>query len=64
MSLPTALAESCDTWFYRLGDLVYTPPAGRRDLGIQTWAHMLGLGKPTGVDLTGERAASCRRPRG
>ena len=54
MPLHTALAESCDTWFYRLGDLVYNHQPGGRDLGIQTWAHMLGLGKATGVDLTGE----------
>jgi penicillin-binding protein 2 len=54
MSLPTALAESCDTWFYRLGNLFYLHQAGGRDLGMQTWAHMLGLGQPTGVDLTGE----------
>ncbi len=54
MSLPTALAESCDTWFYRLGNLFYLHRPGGRDLGIQSWAHMLGLGQPTGVDLTGE----------
>ena len=54
MPLHTALAESCDTWFYRLGNLVYLHQPGGADLGIQTWAHMLGLGSPTGVDLTGE----------
>jgi penicillin-binding protein 2 len=53
MSLPTALAESCDTWFYRLGDLFYVR-AGSQGTGIQRWAHMLGLGHRTGVDLPGE----------
>jgi penicillin-binding protein 2 len=50
MSLPTALAESCDTWFYRLGDRFYI----RGSQGIQSWAHKLGLGHPTGLDLPGE----------
>ena len=30
MTLPTALEESCDTWFYRLGDLVYDHDPRRR----------------------------------
>jgi penicillin-binding protein 2 len=50
MSLPTALAESCDTWFYRLGDKFYA----RGSQGIQRWAKQLGLGHPTGFDVPGE----------
>jgi penicillin-binding protein 2 len=50
MSLPTALAESCDTWFYRLGDKFYA----RGSQGIQRWAKRLGLGHPTGFDVPGE----------
>ena len=50
MSLPTALAESCDTWFYRLGDLFYA----HGSQGIQRWAKWLGLGHPTGFDVPGE----------
>ena len=53
MSLPTALAESCDTWFYRLGDRFFLGGAKRRE-GIQQWAHTLGLGAPTGIDVPGE----------
>jgi penicillin-binding protein 2 len=53
MSLPTALAESCDTWFYRLGDRFYLQ-GGQRAQGIQRWAKLLGLGHPTGLDLPGE----------
>jgi penicillin-binding protein 2 len=53
MDLPTALAESCDTWFYRLGDLFYLQ-GGSRATGIQRWAHLLGLGRPTGLDVPGE----------
>ena len=50
MSLPTALAESCDTWFYRLGDKFFL----HGGQGIQRWAHKLGLGHPTGFDVPGE----------
>jgi len=50
MSLPTALAESCDTWFYRLGDRFYA----HGSQGIQRWAKLLGLGHPTGFDVPGE----------
>ena len=53
MSLPTALAESCDTWFYRLGDRFYVQGAKKRE-GIQRWAHALGLGRRTGIDVPGE----------
>jgi penicillin-binding protein 2 len=50
MSLPTALAQSCDTWFYRLGDKFFL----RGSQGIQRWANLLGLGHPTGFDVPGE----------
>ena len=54
MSLPTALAQSCDTWFYRLGDRIYNAHPSAQGIAIQQWAHKLGLGKPTGIDLIGE----------
>jgi penicillin-binding protein 2 len=50
MSLHTALAESCDTWFYRLGDRFYV----NGSQGIQRWAKLLGLGHPTRFDVPGE----------
>jgi penicillin-binding protein 2 len=50
MTLPTALAESCDTWFYRVGADFYVS----RPNGMQTWAKRLGLGHSTGVDVPGE----------
>src|SRR5581483_8570073 len=50
MPLTTALAESCDTWFYRVGDRFYA----HGSQGIQTWAKKLGLGHPTGLDVPGE----------
>ena len=54
MTLPTALAESCDTWFYRLGDRIYTSNPAKQGVLIQQWARKLGLGTQTGVDLIGE----------
>lgn len=58
MSLPTALAESCDTWFYRLGDRFFL--SGSQ--GIQTWARRLGLGGPTGFDVPGEASGIVPTP--
>jgi penicillin-binding protein 2 len=54
MTLRTALAESCDTWFYRLGDRIYTADPAKQGSSIQQWAHKLGLGRPTGIDVIGE----------
>jgi len=54
MTLSTALAESCDTWFYRLGDLIYNTNPTAQGASIQQWARRLGLGRPTGLDLIGE----------
>ena len=54
MTLPTALAQSCDTWFYRLGDRIYTANPKKQGIAIQQWANKLGLGRSTGIDLTGD----------
>lgn len=61
MSLPTALAESCDTWFYRLGDRFFLA-GGKKSLGIQRLAGELSLGRPTGIDLIGEGAGILPTP--
>ena len=53
MTLPTALEQSCDTWFYRLGDLVYAHNPGAQGTLIQNWARKLGLGHAPPGDLTG-----------
>jgi penicillin-binding protein 2 len=53
MTLPTALQQSCDTWFYRLGDLVYAHDPKAQGTLIQNWARNLGLGHAPPGDQTG-----------
>jgi penicillin-binding protein 2 len=50
ISLPSALQVSSDVFFYNLGldaDATGEDP-------IQRWAHDLGIGEPTGIDVPGE----------
>jgi penicillin-binding protein 2 len=54
LNLEQALAISCDTWFYRLGTMFYARQAATGALDMQRWAHELGLGHTTGLDLPGE----------
>ena len=49
MDLPTALAYSCDTYFYQLGDRFYSTTG--RVQPLQKWARIFGFGKPTGTDI-------------
>jgi penicillin-binding protein 2 len=62
MTLPTALAQSCDTWFYRLGDQIYASDPAKQGIAIQQWAAKLGLGTRTGIDLTGDSAGLVPTP--
>ena len=50
MDLPTALAYSCDTYFYQLGDLFYGLPSNRRQ-PLQKWAEIFGFGRITTADV-------------
>jgi penicillin-binding protein 2 len=50
MELPTALAFSCDTYFYKLGLDFFHLPADRGH-PMQQWASRFGFGAPTGIDL-------------
>ena len=47
VDLEHALGASCDVFFYSLGDRLGTDR-------IAKWGSLLGLGKPTGLDLAGE----------
>jgi penicillin-binding protein 2 len=49
MDLPTALAYSCDTYFYRVGNQFYSLPSDRGQ-PLQRWAEAFGFGKLTGTD--------------
>jgi penicillin-binding protein 2 len=49
MDLPTALAYSCDTYFYQLGDRFYATKD--RVQPLQKWARIFGFGSPTGTDV-------------
>jgi penicillin-binding protein 2 len=50
MDLPTALAYSCDTYFYRAGNGFYELPKGRGQ-PLQRWARKFGFGGTTGIDV-------------
>ncbi len=62
MDLPTALEQSCDTWFYRLGARIWDADPARKATLIQTWARKLGLGARPPVDLTGASAGYLPMP--
>jgi penicillin-binding protein 2 len=53
MTLPTALAASCDTYFYEVGNSFYELPADRGQ-PLQKWARNFGFGARSGLDLGGE----------
>jgi penicillin-binding protein 2 len=52
MNLTTALAASCDTYFYQVAMRFYV----REDAPLQKWAKLMGFGRKTGVDLGPEEA--------
>jgi len=47
IDLTRAIARSTDTFFYRLGEL-------EGPVALASWADKFGLGKKTGIDLSGE----------
>ncbi|HET8605997.1 MAG TPA: penicillin-binding protein 2 [Gaiellaceae bacterium] len=61
MTLTEALAVSCDTYFYELGERIWELPksAGHP---LQDWAARLGLGVPTGLDIGGENSGLVQTP--
>jgi penicillin-binding protein 2 len=61
MDLPTAIAQSCDTYFYQLGyDFYKLPPSQGHPL--QAWASKFGIGRKTGVDVGPESAGLLPTP--
>jgi penicillin-binding protein 2 len=61
MTLPEALAESCDTYFYEIGDRFYQEGAAGRSR-MQQWARRFGFGAPTGLDIGGEASGLVPTP--
>jgi penicillin-binding protein 2 len=60
LALRQALTVSSDVFFYRLG--LEANGAGN-GLLLQDWAHRLGLGRKTGIDVPGENAGLVPTPR-
>jgi penicillin-binding protein 2 len=61
MTLTTALAQSCDTYFYELGKRFYNLPADRGHK-LQAWANRFGLGETSGLDIGPESAGLIATP--
>ncbi len=61
MELTQALAESCDTYFYRVGAIFYDLPASRGTT-LQNWASRFGFGAPTGIDIGPENSGLVPTP--
>ena len=53
MTLPEALSESCDTYFYEIGNRFYEGGSDSQ-VRMQQWARRFGFGSPTGLDIGGE----------
>jgi penicillin-binding protein 2 len=56
MTLTTALSQSCDTYFYDVGNRYYERGEHERPYWtkMQAWAKKFGFGEPTGLDIGGE----------
>jgi penicillin-binding protein 2 len=61
MNLETAIAQSCDTYFYELGRRFYVLPPDRGH-PLQAWANRFGLGEKTGIDASPEVAGLIPTP--
>ncbi len=53
MTLPKALAASCDTYFYVVGNRFYDEGKEGRTR-LQVWARRFGFGEVSGLDIGGE----------
>jgi penicillin-binding protein 2 len=58
MTLTTALANSCDTYFYDVGLRFYERP----DSPLQRWSKAMGFGRTTGIDLGPEETGLVPTP--
>jgi penicillin-binding protein 2 len=58
MTLTTALARSCDTYFYDVGLLFYE----QKGSPLQAWAREMGFGRSTGIDVGPENTGLVPTP--
>lgn len=58
LNLPNAIAQSCDVYFYNVGYGIF----GRDDSPLYDWSLLMGLGRPTGIDIPGEYAGLVPTP--
>jgi len=63
MTLTEALAESCDTYFYAIGDRFYERGPATGWSRLQDWAERFGFGSVTGLDLGGEATGLVPTPK-
>src|SRR5262245_36425946 len=61
IDMPTALAISCDTYFYELGNRFYELPASAGH-PLQAWASSFGFGRRTGIDVGPESSGLLPTP--
>ncbi|MDO8506522.1 MAG: penicillin-binding transpeptidase domain-containing protein, partial [Candidatus Limnocylindria bacterium] len=61
MTLPTALAASCDTYFYVVGNRFYDKGREGRTW-LQEWARRFGFDKAAGLDIGGESSGLVPTP--
>ena len=64
MSLSTALSQSCDTYFYDVGNRYFERGERERPYWtkMQAWARKFGFGQPTGLDIGGEQGGLLPTP--
>jgi penicillin-binding protein 2 len=64
MTLTTALAQSCDTYFYTVGYRYYERGENERKYwtAMQQWAKKFGFGAPTDFDIGGEETGLLPTP--
>ena len=61
MTLTTAIAQSCDTYFYELGKRFYNLPPDRGH-PLQAWANRFGFGETSGLDVGPENPGLIATP--
>jgi penicillin-binding protein 2 len=64
MTLTTALSQSCDTYFYDVGNRYYARGETQRQYWtrMQSWAKKFGFGEQPGLDIAGSAAGLLPTP--